>query len=149
MYCCGMEGKNVSRSGNHSYRRKKWRTLPPWHVSIQLNWSSHSEDGGSKVLYNMGQFNHYMVQKPKKRPPSDQQLLNPENLVTCYGLLLAKCAACLSACRGCAVLIAVLLPAPVSLTRNSMIKIQCDVIYLQLLIRWLVEYFMIVHADII
>ena len=47
----------------------------------------------------MGQFNHYMVQKPKKRPPSDQQLLNPENLVTRYGLLLAKCAACLSGVR--------------------------------------------------
>jgi len=71
--------------------------LPPWHISIQLNWSSHSEDGGSKVLHNRGQFNHYMVQKPKRRPPFDQQqLLNPENLVTCYGLFLAECAACLS-----------------------------------------------------
>jgi hypothetical protein len=41
----------------------------------------------------MGQFNHYMGHKPKRRPPFNQQLLNPENLVTCYGLFVAECAA--------------------------------------------------------
>jgi hypothetical protein len=43
----------------------------PYHFSMYLNQFSYFEGGGSTFFQNVGTFNHYTIQKPKRRPSSD------------------------------------------------------------------------------
>ena len=51
------------------------RIIQPFKSQQYPMKSVHSEDGHSMVLQNVGEFNHHMVQKPKRSSPSAQQLL--------------------------------------------------------------------------
>jgi len=49
--------------------------FPPFKSQENPSKSIHSEDGQRMVLQNVGEFNHHMIQKPKRKSASDQQPL--------------------------------------------------------------------------